>query len=172
MRQTDVTTDGGGSVDSEPLMSVRLAREVRRRRSELGLSQQALARRGPVSLATLGAIESGRPRDYTAPTLAALDKALGWEVGHAQAIIDDERTVVASRDADAAERAAADEALTQSIAELRAQLHATVARLSELSEPPPYGWRNDLLVLVEQLPDDERDALLAFVQALVATRRR
>ncbi len=149
-------------------MSVRLAREVRRRRSELGLSQQALARRGPVSLATLGAIESGRPRDYTAPTLAALDKALGWEVGHAQAIIDDERTVVASRDADAAERAAADEALTQSIAELR----AIVAPLSEPPRAVPYGWRNDLLVLVEQLPDDERDALLAFVQALVATRRR
>ncbi len=148
-------------------MSVRLAREVRRRRSELGLSQQALARRGPVSLATLGAIESGRPRDYTAPTLAALDKALGWEVGHAQAIIDDERTVVASRDADAAERAAADEALTQSIA----ALGALVDRLNEAGSVP-YGWRNDLLVLVEQLPDDERDALLAFVQALVATRRR
>ncbi len=135
MSQTDVTTDGGGSVDSEPLMSVRLAREVRRRRSELGLSQQALARRGPVSLATLGAIESGRPRDYTAPTLAA--------------------------------RAAADEALTQSIA----ALGALVDRLNEAGSVP-YGWRNDLLVLVEQLPDDERDALLAFVQALVATRRR
>lgn len=83
--------------DPDPLASgaqmtsaaARVGREIRRRRSELRLSQERLALRAGVSLATLGALERAHKRTYTAPILAGVDTALGWEVGHLQAMFDE-----------------------------------------------------------------------------------
>lgn len=162
MTQADETP---APVDSGADMSARLAREVRRRRSEMGLSQAALARRGDLSLATLGAIERGKPRTYTAPTLAALDRALGWEVGHAQGILDDEkrddqRAIIAAARYD--ERGDRDDAISAMLADLS-------GALADLRREP--SWMSELGRVASDFDDDEQQLLL-YVARWVSRRRR
>lgn len=121
-------------------MYARLAREVRRRRSELGLSQAALARRGELSLATLGAMERGKPRAYTAQTLAALDRALNWEVGHAQGILDEQKP------------APADASLDQTVLGMLAEYREV---LDDLRRSPT--WQRDVLAVADELGDEDRE---------------
>lgn len=153
----DQVTDLG----SELNMSARLAREVRRRRSELGLSQAALARRGALSLATLGAIERGKARTFTAPTLAALDRALDWEVGHAQGILDDERDDERNRLAHGLE-GSPQEAMLAMLADVQ-------GALADLRREP--SWLAELGRIAEGFDEDEQQLVL-FVARWVARRGR
>lgn len=50
------------------------------------MSQAALAEVSGVSLSTVGVIERGQRAHLRASTLARLDRALGWPVGHALAL--------------------------------------------------------------------------------------
>ncbi len=64
-----------------------LARAVKTRRLQLGLAQGDLAGQGGPGIVTVRDIEKGkmrRPRDLT---LAALDRALRWEHGSAEAVV-------------------------------------------------------------------------------------
>ena len=152
----DMNQVGGAVHDlaSPAIMSARLAREVRRRRSEMGLSQAALVRRGGISLATLSAIERGKPRTFVVTTLAALDRALGWEVGRSQQILDDELA-----EAQRAESGSEDigiEAMSM-LAEYRAVLE-------QMRQEP--SWARELVRLVDQLGPEDRAMLLTFARRL------
>jgi len=139
-------------------MSARLGREVRRRRSELGLTQAALADRGKghFSLATLSRIERGKARTYTGPVLAALDRALGWEVGHAQGILDDEQ---AGGGDSAVELAAAytDERFGVMLSEMRGVL-------DEMRRTP--SWHREALAIGEAMNDEARAVWFAVGRRL------
>lgn len=64
-----------------------LAEAARRRRAELRLSQQQVADRMGMSLAVVALIERAQRQSYNVGTLAALDGALGWESGSAEAAL-------------------------------------------------------------------------------------
>ncbi|AEF43093.1 helix-turn-helix domain-containing protein [Hoyosella subflava] len=67
----------------------RLARAVRERRKELGLSQSQLHGRGGPSGPTLVRIEHAEVPLPGPVTLAKLDRALGWTPGSANAVVED-----------------------------------------------------------------------------------
>jgi DNA-binding XRE family transcriptional regulator len=75
-----------------------LGRLVRERRLEQGFdTSKALAERIGVSPRLVGEIENGRRDSYRPSTLWKLDRALGWERGSSQAVLDGgEPTVSAS----------------------------------------------------------------------------
>jgi len=111
-------------------------------------------RRGGISLATLSAIERGKPRTFVVTTLAALDRALGWEVGRSQQILDDELA-----EAQRAESGSEDigiEAMSM-LAEYRAVLE-------QMRQEP--SWARELVRLVDQLGPDDRAMLLTFARRL------
>lgn len=64
-----------------------LAEAARRRRAELRLTQQQVADRMGMSLAVVALIERAQRQSYNVGTLAALDGALGWESGSAEAAL-------------------------------------------------------------------------------------
>jgi len=64
-----------------------LARAVRERRQQLGLSQRDLSRLAGLSLNTLGRIETARRDAYSPATLQALENGLQWEPGSASEIV-------------------------------------------------------------------------------------
>lgn len=132
-------------------------REVRRRRSELGLSQAALVSDRTLSLATLGAIERGEPRNFTGPSLAALDKLLKWEIGHSQAALDKERNAAVERPA-AGESAPSDE-----LVEL---LRRNNELLEQLAHRPP--WAEELSRLAAALTPDDVTLVMGLVRRLAA----
>jgi DNA-binding XRE family transcriptional regulator len=78
--------------------SDRLGRLVRERRTQVGFATaQSLAEAAGISSRTLSDIENGRRPSYSRSTLWALDKALQWARGSAQAVLDGgEPTVAAS----------------------------------------------------------------------------
>ncbi|WP_344248224.1 MULTISPECIES: helix-turn-helix transcriptional regulator [Actinocorallia] len=65
----------------------RLAEAVQRRRAELGLSQRALAERGPLSRDRVQKIEGALRDDYSLTVLTALERALGWQTGSVEAVL-------------------------------------------------------------------------------------
>lgn len=65
-----------------------LGQTVARRRAELGLSQVEVAHRGPLSLDRVQAIEGAKKSGYRLGTLAALERALEWEAGSIEAVLD------------------------------------------------------------------------------------
>lgn len=68
---------------------VRLGELVRARRLEVGIATgRALADASQISTRTLNDIENGRRPSYSRATLWALDRALGWTRGSAQAVLD------------------------------------------------------------------------------------
>lgn len=138
-------------------MSERLGREVRRRRSELQLSQAALASRGSLSLATLGAIERGQPRAYTATTLAALDKVLGWEIGHAQRVIDEQRAE------DAAPVSGTTDVMMRLLADYR-------SALEDMHREPT--WAEELVTLAGTLTPDDVSLVMALMRRLATAHQR
>lgn len=69
-----MTTEPAGERDS----LVRLGDAVRRRRTELGLSQRGVAERGGPSVRSLNKIEQGEPPRPTGSTMSKLDVALDW----------------------------------------------------------------------------------------------
>lgn len=158
LTQTGRSVDGDSSVASGAEMSARLAREVRRRRGELGLSQQALARNSGISLATLGAIESGRKRNYTEPVLAALDAGLGWGAGVARRILDDDEQLRRGQ------RDEPDAGFDP--AELAAMLRdyrAALERFAETGRRPV----DEVSTLIGALDDEQRGAVVALLRLLV-----
>jgi transcriptional regulator with XRE-family HTH domain len=58
-----------------------LARLIRDRRAELGLTQREVHNIGGPSPATLYQLESGHPGSYRAHILRRLERALGWAAG-------------------------------------------------------------------------------------------
>lgn len=67
----------------------RLAAHVVARRVQLGFpSREALANHAQLSVRTLADIETGRRSSYHASTIAALEHALGWEVGSVGQVVD------------------------------------------------------------------------------------
>lgn len=152
MRNEELSNVGRGAIASGAHMSARLAREVRRRRGELRLSQQALARRGGFSVATLSVIERGRPRNYTPPVLAALDKALDWGAGHAQSILEDE----------AAAAAPPDPPLTDG--EMMVLLAEYRDALIDLRETPI--WHREAIALLSALSDQRRALIMQLAREL------
>ncbi|WP_075890636.1 helix-turn-helix domain-containing protein [Actinomyces provencensis] len=68
---------------------VSLGELVRARRLEVGIATgRALADASQISTRTLNDIENGRRPSYSRATLWALDRALGWTRGSAQAVLD------------------------------------------------------------------------------------
>lgn len=65
----------------------RLARYVRERREELGLTQEEVATRGGPSTATLRLIENAAGAAYKAKSLRQLEDGLGWARGSAIAVL-------------------------------------------------------------------------------------
>jgi len=65
----------------------RLARHVRERREQLGLSQEEVANRGGPSDTTLGKIENGLG-SFARQTLEKLDVGLDWRVGSARRVLE------------------------------------------------------------------------------------
>ena len=149
------------AIASRAEMSRRLARAAKHRRSELGLSQEAVARGGHVTLATLRAIEQGRDRGYQGPTLAGLDRALGWEVGHAQGIVDGERleqagpvTATPDRDWIAAQLQGQGEAVVEAVT-------AAIGELARLEAP-----FDELVALARRLERRDLQAVLRLLRSL------
>lgn len=66
----------------------RLARRVRERRAELGLTQQELAGAGGPSTATLRFLENAAPIAYKGKSLRQLEQSLGWAAGSVKALLD------------------------------------------------------------------------------------
>jgi transcriptional regulator with XRE-family HTH domain len=64
-----------------------LARHVRERRDELGLTQEEAAARGGPSTATLRLIENAADASYRPKSLRQLEQVLGWAPGSARAIL-------------------------------------------------------------------------------------
>ena len=67
----------------------RLARYVRQRRDELGLTQEEVAARGGPSTATIRLIETAAQSAYRAKSLRQLAEALGWTPDSPLAILND-----------------------------------------------------------------------------------
>lgn len=55
-----------------------LAREIRRRRRALSLTQEQAAQAADVSISTWGNLEAGRQTDPSPTTAAGVARALGW----------------------------------------------------------------------------------------------
>ncbi|WP_280470956.1 helix-turn-helix domain-containing protein [Nocardia cyriacigeorgica] len=66
----------------------RLGAAVKRRRDELGLTQQEVAQAGGPSDTTQGGIEMGTARGVSPSTLRKLDSALRWRAGSARAVME------------------------------------------------------------------------------------
>lgn len=73
------------AVDADALL--RLGSIVRRRREELGLTQDQVTERGGPSDKSQTRIERGQLPRPTAKTLAKLDRALKWDQGSAAAVL-------------------------------------------------------------------------------------
>ncbi|MEV1013870.1 MULTISPECIES: helix-turn-helix domain-containing protein [unclassified Micromonospora] len=71
-----------------PDPSVLLSRGARKRRIALGLSQRQLADRGPIALRTVAKVENAHPGALTSRTAATLERALQWDAGSIQSILD------------------------------------------------------------------------------------
>jgi hypothetical protein len=71
-----------------PDPSVLLGRAVRSRRIALAFSQRMLADRGPIALRTVAKVENAHPGALTRRTAAALERALQWDVGSIQRVLD------------------------------------------------------------------------------------
>lgn len=86
-------TDSGVSPDF-----IRLGDAIARRRAELDLSQEALARTVDVSVSRIGAIEQGntaaRKAHWGAKSYAAIEEALGWVRGSCRLVAEGGEPVV------------------------------------------------------------------------------
>ncbi|HEY1820382.1 MAG TPA: helix-turn-helix transcriptional regulator [Trebonia sp.] len=67
----------------------RLAHRIRKRRTELGLTQADVADQADVTVMTVRNLETGREFKRLPHALPAVERALGWEPGSAQAVLDD-----------------------------------------------------------------------------------
>jgi transcriptional regulator with XRE-family HTH domain len=74
---------------------LRLAAAIRKRRTDLGLTQLDIHHAGGPSNSTLTALESGAQQSINNPTLNKLDTALSWTPGTALAILRGEAEDVA-----------------------------------------------------------------------------
>ena len=63
-----------------------LADAVKARRHHLGLTPDGMKAAGGPSTSVLSQIENAYDNNYSAPTLAKLDRALGWPAGTAAAL--------------------------------------------------------------------------------------
>lgn len=68
-------------VENEPELRERLARRIRARRDELGLSQDALAARAGIGVNTIIRMEQADFAKKRSKTWAPVEEALGWIVG-------------------------------------------------------------------------------------------
>ena len=113
----------------------RLGDSVLARRLELGFSSRgALASAADLSVRTLDQVENGGRPSYAAKTLIALDKALEWAPGSAQAILDGGEPTPLAPAAPTPVPALADEAAAGSLAELLIGESADELAEDELAE--------------------------------------
>lgn len=68
-------------VESEPDLRKRLARRIRTRRAELGLSQDALAERAGIGVNTIIRMEQADFAKNRTKTWTSVEEALGWTTG-------------------------------------------------------------------------------------------
>lgn len=68
-------------VENEPDLKKRLARRIRARRDELGLSQDALAEQAGIGVNTVIRMEQADFAKKRSKTWAPIEEALGWTVG-------------------------------------------------------------------------------------------
>ncbi|WP_326643069.1 helix-turn-helix domain-containing protein [Streptosporangium sp. NBC_01755] len=66
----------------------RLAREVKRRRQQLGLTQTQLVAVGGPSVSLISKIESRKPGPYDGMSILRLERALQWQEGSIDAVLD------------------------------------------------------------------------------------
>ncbi|MEV5211256.1 hypothetical protein AB0K35_27670 [Micromonospora sp. NPDC053740] len=76
--------DSGNKPDPVAL----LARAVRNRRIVLGFSQRQIAARGHLAPRTVVKVENAYPETLRARTTAALERALQWDAGSIQRVLD------------------------------------------------------------------------------------
>ncbi|MCG5464308.1 helix-turn-helix domain-containing protein [Micromonospora sp. MED01] len=74
----------------------RLARAARNRRIVLGLSQRQVAERGPIAKRTVVSVENGHQERLQDRTITALERALEWDTGSVQRVLDGGKPVVLS----------------------------------------------------------------------------
>jgi len=64
-----------------------LASAIRQRRDQIGMTQQQVAENAAVSTMTVRNLEAARAYTRLPPSLGAVERALGWEHGSAQAVL-------------------------------------------------------------------------------------
>ena len=113
----------------------KLASCVVERRLEIGLpTTKSLAERSDISARLLGDVENGRRDSYSKATLWALDKALEWVPGSAQAVLDGGEPTPLAPSAPTPGPALVDEVAGESLAELLIGESADELAEDEISE--------------------------------------
>jgi transcriptional regulator with XRE-family HTH domain len=79
-----------------------LGEEVRRRRDQLRLTQEEIAERGGLSVGTIRKIETGRAGQLHPRTRHGLERALKWETGSVDAVLEGRPPSASEDDAEAA----------------------------------------------------------------------
>lgn len=162
----------------------RLARYVRERRDELGLTQEEIATRGGPSTATLRLIETGTQDSYRAKSLRQLAEALRWTPESPRAILagrEPEEVQESGRERPATETTppepepgeSADHADASAIGILTESLLPSVraaVRRARMRDPDAKGAdifedRHQAALWDLALPEPRRLALIAFLQA-------
>lgn len=147
---TDGDVASGGGMTAANLREQVLAARMARRWSAI-----ALQRASGLSARTLRDIENGRPgRRYSVTTLAALDRALGWEEGRAWRIW--------------TENEPRPETPVEELLEQMEQLRAAVTHLGETAaahEDRP-AWADELVGLVAALNADDRRLVFDLAERL------
>lgn len=141
----------------QPLPAQRwAAAAVRRRRLELGWTQEQLAERSGVSAATVRKIEAGAQSRYRALTCTRLCSALGWAPDALEGVSTPPPTEASDRP-----RAGALDAVDATIGSLP-PAPSTAARATELAA------LNDRIAMLDA---QQWERLVAFVDGMTATDR-
>lgn len=135
-----------------------LREEVIAARTTRRMTAVALQRASGLSARTLRDIEAGSPtRRYSVTTLAALDRAFGWEPGHAWAAWQE------------GEASAAPPTSVEDIVEQMALLRVEVARrldAGEVDSPPIPSWAVEVVDLMRLMTTEDRRRVLDLAQRL------
>lgn len=175
----------GGSSGKIRIMSwEQLADEVRLRRKQLKLTQPDVAERGGLSVATVRAVETNRSGRLTRRLRRALERALEWQDGSVDAVLDGNRPRVVNVagtgatppvvNADTARAAAERFAVARRLVTMRQAFlehrdHMTEAARAAMDDEfsaAAHETEEALIWMLQWLPDDERAEAIRILAQL------
>lgn len=175
----------GGSCGKIRAMSwEQLADEVRLRRKQLRLTQPDVAERGGLSVATVRAVETNRAGRLTRRTRRALERALQWQDGSIDAVVEGDPPRVENRagtgsappaaSADTARAAAERFAVAQRLVTMRQAFlehrdHMTEAARTAMDDQfsaAAHETEEALIWMLPWLGDEERDEAIRILAQL------